>query len=593
MRNLFDMPVPRLKTFSPRSLVLWGCAALALLAVQPPARAAELRWSNRPFQIVANEKPLADFLRELASSQNVTAVIDTKVAGVISGKFAGSALATLNSVCAVNGLTWYFDGAFLFIDLAADAKSEVLPIAAENAGRIAETLVRLHISDERYPLSISERDASVYVTGPRRYVEMVRQAVKLADQKSAMAEGAEIRLFPLKYAWASDFRINRSGKETVIPGVANVLRSLYGRASGNAPSGGGGARGMSGGMSLGPNRQIKLRSGETINAPKVEIAGGGGGDAIAPGGVSGIAGGELPQFQADTRMNAVLVRDMPDKMAQYAKLIESMDVRPRLVEIEVTIMDISSDTLNSLGIDWRLHGRHADFQTGRGDRGQLTWGGTGSEAGQIGSSDGSGNPLTPLGGMFTAAIGNSARNYLLARVTALATNGNANFVARPKVMTLDNTEAVLENLSEFYVRVDGFQDAGLFSITAGTAVRVTPLVIDEKASRGVMMSIDIVDGDLSPMSVDKIPIVRRRTVNTQALVEEGASLLIAGYSSEEKSNAVTGVPLLKDIPGVGGLFRSTEKKQSNMERFYLLTPRLVLPGATANVPTLPLPEVGG
>ncbi|NVM90473.1 type III secretion protein C [Variovorax sp. SG517] len=587
------MPAPRLKTFSLRSLVLWGYAALALLAVQPPARAAELRWSNRPFQIVANEKPLADFLRELASSQNVTAVIDTKVAGVISGKFAGSALATLNSVCAVNGLTWYFDGAFLFIDLAADAKSEVLPIAAENAGRIAETLVRLHISDERYPLSISERDASVYVTGPRRYVEMVRQAVKLADQKSAMAEGAEIRLFPLKYAWASDFRINRSGKETVIPGVANVLRSLYGRASGNAPSGGGGARGMSGGMSLGPNRQIKLRSGETINAPKVEIAGGGGGDAIAPGGVSGIAGGELPQFQADTRMNAVLVRDMPDKMAQYAKLIESMDVRPRLVEIEVTIMDISSDTLNSLGIDWRLHGRHADFQTGRGDRGQLTWGGTGSEAGQIGSSDGSGNPLTPLGGMFTAAIGNSARNYLLARVTALATNGNANFVARPKVMTLDNTEAVLENLSEFYVRVDGFQDAGLFSITAGTAVRVTPLVIDEKASRGVMMSIDIVDGDLSPMSVDKIPIVRRRTVNTQALVEEGASLLIAGYSSEERSNAVTGVPLLKDIPGVGGLFRSTEKKQSNMERFYLLTPRLVLPGATANVPTLPLPEVGG
>jgi len=95
------------------------------------------------------------------------------------------------------------------------------------------------------------------------------------------------------------------------------------------------------------------------------------------------------------------------------------------------------------------------------------------------------------------------------------------------------------------------------------------------------------------MSVDKIPIVRRRTVNTQALVEEGASLLIAGYSSEERSNAVTGVPLLKDIPGVGGLFRSTEKKQSNMERFYLLTPRLVLPGATANVPTLPLPQVGG
>ncbi len=226
------MTVARLDLIRRQAFVLLACAVLLLLAAQQQSMAAELRWgNNRPFQIVANEKPLPDFLRELASSQGATAVIDPKVSGVISGKFSGPAQNILNSVCSVNGLTWYFDGAFLFVDLAADAKSEVLPIAAENASRIAETLVRLRISDERYPLSISERDASVYVTGPRRYVEMVRQAVRLADQKTALADGAEIRLFPLKYAWASDFRINRSGKETVIPGVANVLRSLYGRTA--------------------------------------------------------------------------------------------------------------------------------------------------------------------------------------------------------------------------------------------------------------------------------------------------------------------------------------------------------------------------
>jgi len=251
-------------------------------------------------------------------------------------------------------------------------------------------------------------------------------------------------------------------------------------------------------------------------------------------------------------------------------------------------MDVSSDSLNSLGVDWRLHGRHGDFQTGRGDRGPLTWDGATTEAGQSGGTNSLGQVTTPLGGMLTAAIGHSARNYLLARVTALASNGNANFVARPKVMTLDNTEAVLENLSEFYVRVDGFQDAGLFSITSGTGVRVTPLIIDEKSGRGVMMSIDIVDGDLSSQAVDRIPIVRRRTVNTQALVEEGSSLLIAGYSSEERSNATSGVPVLKDIPAVGNLFKYSDKKQVNMERFYLLTPRLVVPGAAASAPVLPL-----
>lgn len=551
-------------------LGLWVVAALLLAA--GPIAAAELPWRGRPFQIMANEKPLPDFLRELAASQGTTAVVDGKVSGVISGKFSGSAVSILNSVCATNGLTWYYDGAFLFVDLASDARSEVLSIAGNSARNIAETLVRLKISDSRYPLTISEREGTVHVTGPRRYVEMVRQAVRLVDQRTAMTDGAEIRLFPLKYAWAADFRINRSGKETVIPGVANVLRSLYGK---NGTQGSNGGRIANSPFQVGPSRQLKLRSGETISAPRVEMpTASNGGDEGVP---SMASSGELPQFQADTRMNAVLVRDTPDRMNQYARLIEAMDVRPRLIEVEVTIMDISTDTLDSLGVDWRLHGRHGDVQFGRGDKPPLTWNGATTEPGTTGAT-------TPLGLVFTAAIGHDIRNYLLTRVSALAEKGDANFVARPKVMTLDNTEAVLENLSEFFVRVDGFQDAGLFSVTAGTSVRVTPLIIEEKDGRGVMMSIDIVDGDLSGESVDRIPIVRRRTVNTQALVVEGTSLLIAGYSSEEKTNATAGVPGLSSIPVLGNLFKYSEKKRINMERFYLLTPRLVTPASLAANP---------
>jgi type III secretion protein C len=136
--------------------------------------------------------------------------------------------------------------------------------------------------------------------------------------------------------------------------------------------------------------------------------------------------------------------------------------------------------------------------------------------------------------------------------------------------------------------VQGFQDAGLFSITSGTAVRVTPLIVDERTGRSVMLTINIEDGNLSnTKSVDQIPIINRRTVNTQALMEEGASLLLAGFTSEEKVNAITGVPLLSDLPVVGGLFRYTQKTQNKMERFYMLTPRLVvpMPTAAASAPT--------
>jgi len=562
-----------------RSAYLLFCAGLVAALLASPATAADLPRNGRPFRMEANEKPVGDFLRELAASQGVTAVIDGKVSGTISGRFAitgsqpGAVQMVLSNICAANGLTWYYDGAFLFIDPAADTRSEVFTIAGKNAPRIADTLARLKIADARYPLQISEADGNVYVSGPKRYVELVRQTVRLIDQRAARDDRADVQVFPLRYAWAADFKINRAGKQVSIPGVATVLRNLYGRS--------GAGRASAPSSVTGPVRRTKLGVSDGAGSGVAKLSSEGGSAAEDEGDAGGteFASGELPQFQPDTRLNAVLVRDTPERMARYEKLIQTMDVRPHLIEIEVTIMDISTNTLDSLGVDWRLHARHGDLQIGRGNLPPLTFGNANSESGQVVTVNPQGNPSTPLGALFTASIGNDLRNYLLTRVSALAQKGNANFIARPKVLTLDNNEAVLENLSEFYVRVDGFQDSSLYSVTAGTAVRVTPLIVDDKEGRGVLMSIDIEDGDVSSSMVDRIPVVRRRTVNTQALVDEGASLLIAGYTSEEKANATSGVPLLSSIPVLGKLFQYSEKKQNNMERFYLLTPRLVTSGS--------------
>lgn len=559
-----------------RLFAQWLLLALSMLSLfvwQLPAHGAEVRWKNRQLSIVANEKPLVDFLREVVASQGITAVIDSKVAGVISGKFNMQARNILDSVCTTYGLTWYYDGTFIYIDPASEARSEVLSISSGSGRQVTELLARLKVSDDRFPIIANEQEGSLYVSGPKRYVDMVRQVVKLGDQKAALVDHAEVRLFPLKYAWAGDVHINRSGRDTVVPGVTSVLRSLFGRA----PHAGNGATAGAARLPLriGPTRKLQLSSGETLSAPKIEINPLGGAATQADDASAqpfSADGDELPQFHADTRMNAVLIRDLPERMPQYERLIESMDSRPRLVEIEVTIMDISTDSLESLGVDWRLHGRHGDVQIGRGGDTPLTWNNAATEAGQT-------RATTPAGGVFTAAIGNEMRNFLLARVSALTKKGTANFIARPKVLTLNNTEAVLENLSEVHVRVDGFQDAGLFSITAGTALRVTPLIIDERGGHSLMMSIDIQDGDLSGTTVDDIPIIRRRTVVTQAMVDENTSLLIAGFSSEETIDATTGVPLLSDVPLLGNLFKYTEKTHANLERFYLLTPRLVIPAA--------------
>ncbi|MCT9124878.1 type III secretion system outer membrane ring subunit SctC [Cupriavidus gilardii] len=567
------------KTLPPRyagALRMMVAVALLLalwLGAAGPLHAADLNWPGKPFQISASEKRVADFLRELASTQGTTAVVDSRVDGTISGRFSDSPLSILRSVCASYGLTYYYDGSLLYIEPAGEARSEVIPFARGAGDRLNDALEHMQVIDSRYPITINDDDGTVMVSGPKRYVETVRSAVRAFDDRAVNDDRAEVQIFPLKYSWASDFRINRSGKDITVPGVVTVLRSLYGRQRAGAAT-----TPVSMGPSRGASRMAELRSGGAnnmtlpqANPRQVLESMNDGSTGIGQPGFGNWGFGGLPQFQADTRLNAVIVRDVPERMAQYQRLISSLDVKPRLIEIEVTIMDISQENLDSLGVDWRLHTRHVDLQLGGGGGSPLTFGNARSEGGTTGNTAGSGL-------QFTGAIGNDVTRYLLTRVKALAERGQANFVARPKVLTLDNTEAALENMREFYVRVDGFQDAGLFNVVAGTAVRVTPLVIDEREGRAVMLSIDIADGDLSGETVDNIPIVRRRSITTQAMVDEGKSLLIAGYTVEEKLRASSGVPFLQDVPIIGNLFKYQEKRQANMERFYLLTPRLVMPG---------------
>ncbi|UEP37447.1 type III secretion system outer membrane ring subunit SctC [Burkholderia ambifaria] len=590
--------------FQPRRLqrvALAMCATALLTAslcvtIAQPARAADLRWRNKPFTIVANGKKIGDFIRELASSQGVTAVVDPKVDGVISGRFSGTPQQTLDTICSTYGLTWYYDGSFLYVDPADQSQTQMIPIPPNAAGEIGRSLQAMQIPDKRYTLVINDRANSVYVAGPRRYVELVRQAVGSVGDPSANGAHADIRAFRLRYGWASDFTINRSGKEVTVPGVATILRRLFGK--------GGGTNEPPSSTPLGQAaRQVKLGSGLTIAVPRLDfpdISGGarqgsyGGADGAAGGfsPFSNAGGGDtLPQIVADPAINAVIVRDLPENMYRYQSLINQLDERPRIVEINVTIIDINEDSLDSLGIDWRLHTTHGDVQIGNGQNplnGNTQYNGAGnppltfgigtSETGQTGA-------FLPTGIALTASIGGSLRNYLLTRVNALAQKGQAQLRSKPKVLALDNTEAILENLTQFYVQVQGYQDSSLYSVTTGTSIKVTPMIVDEAIRnaaavsgnpQSVMMSIDIQDGNIVPgQAVSNVPVIQQRNIVTKTMIDEGKSLLIAGFNDDEVRLNKSGVPWLSDIPLIGNLFKYTDKSGNHMERFYLLTPRVV------------------
>lgn len=550
-----------------RELLGLICLAGVLLS-SGAASAAEVRWKTDKFVYQAQGKNLKEFLREFGASQGLMVVVAPEVEGTVNGKFNMLPQNLIEMLGATFGFIWYYDGNVLHVYSASDARSEIIRVSHSSVDRLRQALQQLDIPDRRFPITYDTRQNTALVSGPKRYVELIQQTARAIDQGQNLRSGSEIRVFPLRYAWANDFTYTQGGRDVTVPGVASALRRLY--SLGQSAS-------QTGSINLQSSSPISKMRGMGMGAGAGAMGGssGGGSSAAPEADIGGGGGFELPQFMADGRMNAVLVRDLPERMAGHEAAIRSLDVKPGLVEIEVRVLEVNSDAVESLGVDWRAGGKRLDVQAGR-DLPTLSWGTALSDGAPKVGPQGS-LPINPAAGAVLTTVLGDAGRYLIARVSALEQQGRASILSTPKVMTLDNTEAVLENLSTFYVRVAGNLDANLFNVSAGTSMRVTPLVVQEAEQRQIKLAIRIEDGTLSGQSVDQIPVVQRSTISTQAIINDGQALLIAGYAQEVTRTDGSSVPRLSSVPLVGRAFRHSETRKTRVDRFFLLTPRIVTP----------------
>jgi type III secretion protein C len=258
-----------------------------------------------------------------------------------------------------------------------------------------------------------------------------------------------------------------------------------------------------------------------------------------------------PNFEADEGINAVIVQGRGDRMAEYEALIQRLDKKPQLVELEATIIEVSSDSVNALGVDWSMRGRN-------GSSVSLTAPPT---------------SITPF--TLSTVIANAGRE-LLARVNALQGEGKARVLSKPLVLGVANRAAVMREKRVASVRVASREDANLFQIEAGTLLEMTPQVTtSEGGVNNIKLSLYIEDGNFETASVDQVPIVKKTEIRTEAHVKEGESLLIGGITVESDQSNFAGVPGVSRLPLVGGLFRNREHQTMRMERMFLITPRVL------------------
>jgi type III secretion protein C len=554
-----------------------GClhaAALAALCAASAASAATMPNASHAVAITAREQPIGAFLQDLFATIDVPAVIAPALTGAVNGTFTGPAERVLRDVARVYNLVTYFDGTAMFVVPATDLARRTYVVAPTAAARLLREATMLGLPDSRNTLKRNP-DGNMLAVGTQRFVEQVDELIRTIDPagtpqasgggtvttaltgRAPGSSAADFRVFYLRYAWAQDTTVTLTGRQVVLPGVASILRSLVGGAS-SAP--------IAQDVRLRPTQPSLRGQGLAAQGTAVKASAAKARDNATDTLVAALARTALPQaeavavpapdgqpirIEADPRLNAVIVRDLAERMPRYEQLIAALDVEPQSLEIEATIIDVNTDRMRELGVNWRWNGNSIGAQVGNRGAGAL-----------------------PGAGGVSAVL--DSVGQFVARINVLQAEGAARIVSSPQVVTLSDVEAVFDNSSTFYVRVAGRDEVDLFNVSAGTSLRVTPHVLRDKGSTRIKLMVHVEDGSLSRRQVDQIPVVERSTISTQALIVQGESLLIGGMTRDSVASSVDKVPGLSDVPVIGNLFKNRSETSARVERMFLITPRLAV-----------------
>ena len=520
-----------------RKQILCAAAALAVVMFVSCASAADksavkrLPWKNPEYTLVARQMPIRSALESFSVAQGIPILLSDRVTGVLSGDFKRVPPADfLDRISAVHNLTWYYDGTALYIYTVGEMGSTLIDLRYMKADEVLKMMVELGVEDSRFPLKTASNGELIMVSGPPRYVmlvsEMIARADKLREQRTFTA--VETRIFPLKHTWADDvsFSVTSPESTTTIRGIARLLEEI-----------------MNGGSSPAP-----VREGDSTNET----------DRLSANTDSAFR----PVIRPENRLNAVIVRDSVTRLPMYEKLIADLDRPQKLVEIGVTVLEMSQEDALDWQLSLKVSGVKDEFEGAAGQNAANLF-----NPAALGGK-GLAGALTYLGDDVTVS----------ASLSALREKGKARSISRTSILTLNNMSAEMTDTQSYHARVVGTEVATLEEVSAGTKLQVKPRIVHAVSTNEpdrVWLSMELQDGGFEAISVDAMPMTRSSSLETQAAVLEGHSIMLAGYLRDIKESGGWGIPYLRDIPWIGWLFGGSSMRNETVQRMFILTPYVV------------------
>ncbi|WP_020648422.1 type II secretion system secretin GspD [Solimonas variicoloris] len=434
------------------------------------------------------------------------------------------------------------------MDQAGDRDIENIKLQFASAADVVRTLTTMTQQDKQAdpaskPATIiaDERSNSILIGGDKadraRLIAIVRQL------DVELPEGGSTQVVYLRYASAENLA-------PILEGYAQQVKQQQQRSAGATAT--------------------------AAPAATSSASGGGNGDA---------------RVLADKDTNALIITAPPKAMRQIRDVIAQLDIRRAQVLVEGIVAEVSANKQKEIGVDWVAYDPNhvaaagilnSSTQSALSRLSSVTTStstSTASYAAAAASLIGSGGTMvvgatTGSGGIYGALI------------RALKSDGDTNVLSTPSLVTLDNEEAKFSVGQEVPFLSGSYANTGTSSVSGA----VNPFQTIDRKDVGLTLSVtpQISEGDTVKLKINleisgiasgaagsSNLITNKRTLSNVVSVEDGQILVIGGLIDDQIQASKSSVPLLGDIPLLGGLFRSNSIKKSKQNLMLFIRPSIL------------------
>jgi type IV pilus assembly protein PilQ len=290
------------------------------------------------------------------------------------------------------------------------------------------------------------------------------------------------------------------------------------------------------------------------------------------------------EIKVDSRTNALVVRDIPDSVAKVEKIIHDLDQRTPQVQIEARIVQASKAFARGLGIQWGI----SQISAQGGTQGPISINLGTDQAGRTGNAAFgvfNNRYLVNLpSGATGVSIPNSTIGFAIGRF--LGTTGTLDMqlsageslsqtkiISAPKVITLDNKPAKIEQGSQVPFQTSSLQGVQTTFVDAMLSLNVTPHVIPH--ANTVRLEIKVTKNSIGASQGLAGPAISKKEATTEILLKDGETTVLGGVFEENRSDATSGIPWFNRIPFFGWLFKNEGVSVNQTELLVFVTPIII------------------